>query len=118
MGEEPKKQFQPTAQDRKTQDGGLFTYQIFQYKEESPMSCSYARNANTASLMTLCPVCLHSFQDARKSFLRRADVHQQTKDVCTYCQTRYGFDYYVQPAAAHRDTTRRKVRTYVAASHH
>ena len=27
------------------------------------------------------------------------------KDVCTYCQSRYGFDYYVQPAAAHRDTT-------------
>ena len=74
------------------------------------MSRSYARNANTASLMTLCPVCLHSFQDAKKAFLRRADVH--------YCQTRYGFDYYVQPAAAHRDTTRRKVRNYVAASHH
>ena len=70
------------------------------------MSRSYARNANTASLMTLCPVW------------RRADVHQQTKDVCTYCQTRYGFDYYVQPAAAHRNTAHRKVRTYVAASHH
>ena len=54
------------------------------------MSRSYARNANTASLMTLCPVCLHSFQDAKKAFLRRADIHQQTKDVCTYCQTRYG----------------------------
>lgn len=48
------------------------------------MSRSHARNANTASLMTLCPVCLHSFQDAKKTFLRRADVHQQIKDVCTY----------------------------------
>ena len=53
------------------------------------MSRSYARNANTASLITLCPVCLHAFQDAKKAFLRRADVHQQTKDVCTYCQSRY-----------------------------
>ena len=74
------------------------------------MSRSHARNVNTASLITLCPVCLHSFQYAKKAFLRRADIRQQTKDVCTYCQTRYGFDYYVQPAAAHRDSTRRKVR--------
>ena len=118
MGEEAQKQFQPTARDYKTPDGGLFTYPIFNIKEENPMSRSHACNVNTASLMTLCPVCLHSFQDAKKAFLRRADVHQQTKDVCTYCQTRYGFDYYVQPAAAHRNTAHRKVRTYVAASHH
>ena len=82
------------------------------------MSRSYARNVNTASLITLCPVCLYAFQDAKKAFLRRADVHQQTKDVCTYCQTRYGFDYYVQSSAAHRDTIRRKVRTHVSASNH
>ena len=82
------------------------------------MSHSNAYKVDPASLMTLCPVCLHSFQDARKAFLRRADVHQQTKDICTYCQSRYGFDYYVQPAEAHRDTTHRKVRTYVPASNH
>ena len=82
------------------------------------MSRSHARNVNTASLITLCPVCLHAFQNVRKANLRRADIRQQTKDVCTYCQTRYGFDYYIQPAAAHRDGTRRKVRTYVPASSH
>ena len=82
------------------------------------MSRNYVYKVDPASLMPLCPVCLHSFQDARKAFLRRADVHQQTKDVCTYCQTRYVFDYYVQPATAHRDTTHRKARTYVPASNH
>ena len=82
------------------------------------MSRSYTRNVNTTSLITLCPVCLYSFRNARKSFLRRADVFQQTKDVCTYCQTRYGFDYYIQPTAAHRNTTHQKVRTYAAESHH
>ena len=80
------------------------------------MSRSHARNTNTASLITLCPVCLHTFQDAKKAFLRRTDVHQQIKDVCTYCQTRYGFDYYIQPAAAQRDAARRKVKTYASAS--
>lgn len=79
------------------------------------MSRSNARNVNTASLMTLCPVCLHSFQDARKAFLRRADVRQQTKEICTYCQTRYGLDYYVQPVA-HRNHNHRKAKIYAAAT--
>src|SRR5699024_6028637 len=73
----------PGSQDP---DGGLFTYQIFHTKEENPMSRSYARNANTASLITLCPVCLHSFQDAKKAFLRRADIRQQTR---VYLKSRF-----------------------------
>ncbi len=77
------------------------------------MSRSYTRNLNTASLITLCPVCLHSFQDAKRSSLRRADLRQQSKEICTYCQTRYGFDYYVQPAAQ-RDPSRRRAKAYVA----
>ena len=79
------------------------------------MSRSYTRNLNTASLITLYPVCLHSFQDAKRSSLRRADLRQQSKEICTYCQTRYGFDYYVQPAAQ-RDSSRRRAKAYVAAS--
>ena len=82
------------------------------------MSHSYAYKVDQASLMTLCPTCRNLFQDAKKAFLRRADVHQQIKDVCTYCQTRYGFDYYVRPAAAHSDIVPGKVRAYVAASNH
>ena len=46
------------------------------------MSRNYVYKVDPASLMTLCPVCLHAFQDAKKAFLRRADVHQQTKDIC------------------------------------
>ena len=79
------------------------------------MSRSYTRNLNTVSLITLCPVCLHSFQDAKRSSLRRTDLRQQSKEICTYCQTRYGFDYYVQPAAR-RDSSRRRAKAYVAAS--
>ena len=60
------------------------------------MSRSYTRNLNTVSLITLCPVCLHSFQDARRT-----------------CQTRYGFDYYAQPMV-HRDPNRREAKAYAA----
>ena len=81
------------------------------------MSRSYARNVNTASLITLCPVCLHSFQDARRATLRRADLRQRSKDTCTYCQIRYGFDYYVQPAT-YRNQTRREAKAYASAAQH
>ena len=82
------------------------------------MSRSHARNVNTASLITLCPVCLHAFQNVRKANLCRADIRQQTKDVCTYCQTRYGFDYYIQPSAAHQEAIHRKEKANVPASNH
>ena len=49
------------------------------------MSRFYNNCVDEASLTTLCPICLDSFQGAK------------IKDVCTYCQIRYGFDYYVQP---------------------
>ena len=77
------------------------------------MSRSYTRNLNTVSLITLCPVCLHSFQDAKRATLHRADLRQRTKDVCTYCQTSYGFDYYAQPMV-HRDPNRREATAYAA----
>ena len=79
------------------------------------MSRSYTRNLNTASLITLCPVCLHSFQDAKHSSLRRADLRQQSKEICTYCQNRYGFDYYVQPVT-YRNQTRREAKAYASAA--
>ena len=50
------------------------------------MNRKTTKKVDESTLTTLCAVCL-----------RRADPRQLVKDVCTYCQTRYGFDYYVQP---------------------
>ena len=79
------------------------------------MSRSFARIANTASLITLRAACMHSFQDAKRATLRRADLRQRSKDTCTYCQTRYGFDYYVQPVT-YRNQTRREAKAYASAA--
>ena len=65
--------------------------------EEIYMSRFYNNCVDEASLTTLCPICLDSFQGAKGVRVRRADPKQKIKDVCTYCQIRYGFDYYVQP---------------------
>jgi hypothetical protein len=55
------------------------------------------KKVDESTLTTLCAVCRGAFLDAKGARLRRADPRQLVKEVCTYCQTRYGFDYYVQP---------------------
>ena len=55
------------------------------------------KKVDESTLTTLCAVCRGAFLDAKGVRLRRADPRQLVKDICTYCQTRYGFDYYVQP---------------------
>lgn len=61
------------------------------------MNRKTTKKVDESTLITLCAVCRGAFLDAKGVHLRRADPRQLVKDVCTYCQTRYGFDYYVQP---------------------
>ena len=63
------------------------------------MSRFYNNCVDEASLTTLCPICLDSFQGAKGVRVRRADPKQKIKDVCTYCQTNFGYDYYIQPTS-------------------
>ena len=60
------------------------------------MNRFYNNCVDEASLTTLCPICLDSFQGAKGVRVRRADPKQKIKDVCTYCQIR---DYYIQPTS-------------------
>ena len=61
------------------------------------MNRKTTKKVDESTLTTLCAVCRGAFLDAKGVRLRRANPRQLVKDVCTYCQTRYGFDYYVQP---------------------
>ena len=47
----------------------------------------------------LCPRCLNAFRNTRGIRVRRADPWQFTKEPCTYCQTNFGYDYYIQPTS-------------------
>ena len=49
------------------------------------------------SLICLCPTCRENFEITGSYRIRRANYQQTVKEICTYCQIRYGFDYYVQP---------------------
>lgn len=52
-----------------------------------------------STLTTLCPRCLNAFRNTRGIRVRRADPYQLTKEPCTYCQTNFGYDYYIQPTS-------------------
>ena len=58
------------------------------------MNRKTTKKVDESTLTTLYAVCRGAFLDAKGVHLRRADPRQLVKDVCTYCQTRYGFDYY------------------------
>lgn len=45
--------------------------------------------------LCLCGVCAHHFYNSPASHIRRKDPYQLEKDVCTFCNVRYGFDYIV-----------------------
>ena len=54
------------------------------------MNRKTTKKVDESTLTTLCAVCRGAFLDAKGVHLRRADPRQLVKDVCTYCQTRYG----------------------------
>ena len=47
-----------------------------------------------ASLICLCPICRENFEITGTYRIR-----QTVKEICTYCQIRMGYDYYVTSAA-------------------
>lgn len=57
------------------------------------------KHHDESTLTTLCPRCLNAFRNARGIRVRRADPYQLTKEPCTYCQTNFGYDYYIQPTS-------------------
>ena len=63
------------------------------------MSRTLTHKTDESTLTTLCPRCLNAFRNTRGIHVRRADPRQTIKEPCTYCQTRFGFDYYIQPTS-------------------
>lgn len=52
-----------------------------------------------ASLICLCPICRENFEITGTYRIRRANYQQTVKEICTYCQIRMGYDYYVTPVS-------------------
>lgn len=44
-------------------------------------------------ILCLCPVCAAQFYNSNKYRIHRTNLNQITKELCAYCQVRYGYDY-------------------------
>ena len=48
-------------------------------------------------VITLCPRCLASFEDAGDNAIKRANPKQRHKEACSICQSKHGYDYKLSP---------------------
>ena len=48
-------------------------------------------------LLTLCPRCAAQFYNSASHHIKKAQEHQNIKEVCMFCNVRRGVDYYICP---------------------
>lgn len=48
-------------------------------------------------LLTLCPKCAAQFYNSASHHIKKAQEHQNIKEVCMFCNVRRGVDYYIYP---------------------
>ena len=46
--------------------------------------------------LCLCAVCANIFYDSPEHFIKRADKHQEKKEMCMFCKSRRGYDYLIR----------------------
>jgi len=54
-----------------------------------------SEKTNSATMICLCGICARQFYMAPGNNLMRISRKQVKKDLCDFCNTRYGFDYYL-----------------------
>ncbi len=54
---------------------------------------------NEPNRITLCRSCASAFYYSGSHFIRRVDPYQSSKSMCDYCNSNYGFDYYLTEKA-------------------
>lgn len=47
-------------------------------------------------LLTLCPRCAKPFYESEEHYIKRADLHQNVKGECMFCNVRSGYDYLIR----------------------
>lgn len=62
-----------------------------------PAKAKPKRQMDQFALICLCPSCRSKFFDTRSYYISRANPSQKEKDICTFCQSNMGYDYYMTP---------------------
>jgi hypothetical protein len=56
---------------------------------------SKGQKAGGEMLLCLCAACVKQFYDSPEHKVRRMNPDQESKEACSYCSVRRGFDYIV-----------------------
>lgn len=59
----------------------------------------------------LCPICASAFYDIPSYKIMRKDPYQVNKDLCTYCNSRFGYDFLISKRANVQKPRKHVIRT-------
>ena len=59
----------------------------------------------------LCPKCASAFYDIPSYKIVRKDPYQVNKDLCTYCNSRFGYDFLISKRANVQKPRKHVIRT-------
>lgn len=69
-------------------------------------------------LMCLCFRCASTFYNIPGYHVKRHDYYQVEKDVCTFCNSRTGYDYEITRKSNVRKVNLSQNRTFAKGAHH
>lgn len=73
----------------------LGNHHMQQVNSSLAISLGLRHRAGSDLVMALCPVCARAFTESGDRSIRRVSRNQTTKETCTLCGVRMGFDYEV-----------------------
>lgn len=76
--------------------GEVTKQQIEEINHSLALSVGLIKNIKEPIELCLCTVCAEQFFQSEEHTIKRVDKDQKIKEICTYCNTRYGFDFQVQ----------------------
>ena len=90
-----------TAEQTKTIDKPRLKERIGQVDRNTMLQIDHALKIsmgllqNEPTLVTLCPSCASEFFHSASYFIKRVDPYQSDKAACSFCNSRYGYDYWI-----------------------
>ena len=63
---------------------------------EISLGLGHPRSLTDEITLCLCPICVAQFYNSKEHTIHRTDLTQTAKELCAYCQVRYGYDYTIK----------------------
>lgn len=71
---------------------------------------------NNGLEICLCPTCVSAFYAIPTNKVIRKDPYQASRDICTYCNSRWGYDFLIFKKSNVQKPNKHRIRTLVKES--